>query len=154
LCSDGHSHFPPSFVLPLPFSSSLCQGLPNNNSPNNKKENRAISRCSTANTLLTVAKTDSYEMGKDSGIVGRWKSHHSNRSFSYGFDSRVRSPNSKDPTKGPSEGTFWVYQQHPSWYLSTFLSEWGLLVPILSPKNVRFELKDPGLGYAWDICNF
>jgi hypothetical protein len=52
-------------------------------------------------------------MGKDSGIVGRWKSDHNNRSFGYGFDSRVRK-------QGPSEGTFWVYQQHPRWYLYLF----------------------------------
>jgi len=103
-------------VLPLPFSSALCQGFPNNNSPNNKKGNRAISRGATASTLFAVAKTDNCEMGKDSGIGGRWKSDHNNRSFGYGFDSRVRSPNSK----GPSEGTFRVYQQHPRWYLYLF----------------------------------
>jgi hypothetical protein len=95
----------------------LCPGFPNNNGPNKKKENRAISPCSTANTLLKVAKTESCEMGKDSGIVGRWKSDHNNRSFGYGFDSRVRSPNSQGPSKGPSEGTFWVYQQYPRWDL-------------------------------------
>jgi hypothetical protein len=33
--------------------------------------------------------------------------------------------------------------QHPRWYL--YLSESGLLLPILSPENVRFELEDSDL---------
>jgi len=31
--------------------------------------------------------------------------------------------------------------------------EWGLLGVILSPKNVRFELRDQDSVSRWDICN-
>jgi hypothetical protein len=41
--------------------------------------------------------------------------------------------------------------QHPRWYLHLF--ERGLLVAILSSKNIRFELRDPDLVLEWDIYN-
>jgi hypothetical protein len=34
-----------------------------------------------------------------------------------------------------------------------YLFERGLLVAILSSKNIRFELRDPDLIFEWDICN-
>jgi hypothetical protein len=39
-------------------------------------------------------------------------------------------------------------------WANTHIINWGyLLVAILTPKKVRFELRDPDLRYAWDICN-
>ncbi len=45
--------------------------------------------------------------------------------------------------------------QHPSWYFHHFVQ--GLSVAILSPKNNRFELRDPNLvvvqsvAYSWHL---
>jgi hypothetical protein len=44
-----------------------------------------------------------------------------------------------------------IAYEHPSGYLHLFYE--ALLVTILSPKNVRFELRDPDLVQAWDNCD-
>jgi hypothetical protein len=41
----------------------------------------------------------------------------------------------------------------PALMLVAWLFERGLFVAILSPKNVRFEHRDPDLILAWHICN-
>jgi hypothetical protein len=38
-------------------------------------------------------------------------------------------------------------------FINLHLLKQGLLVAILSPKNVRFELRHPDLGFAPDNCN-
>ncbi len=55
------------------------------------------------------------------------------------------------------------YKEHLQWgqgeppptlVLGTFIFfERDLLVAILSPKNARFEVRDPDLLLAWDIYN-
>jgi hypothetical protein len=38
-------------------------------------------------------------------------------------------------------------------FMNLHLFKWGLLVAILSPKNVRLELRHPDLGYGPHDCN-
>jgi hypothetical protein len=44
-------------------------------------------------------------------------------------------------------------KQAPTLVPSPFWLRPASLVSILSPKNVRYELRDSDLVYAWDVCN-